>query len=327
VRRRHFAAATGAWALASPWVAVAQRPAIPVIGYLSGVSRNESEDRLAAFRRGLAQAGFSEGRNVAIEFRWADGDYGRLAAMADELVRRPVSLLVATGGPRAAQAAKAATSTLPIVFTLGGDPVKLGLVQSLNRPGGNATGVSFLTADLMPKRFELLRELLPRARLVAVMVNPNTPSAEDQITGAEAAARASGARLQIARAASVAEIDAAFAALAKSRPDALLIGTDALFGTRHKQFIALAARHAVPAVYEQRNAVVDGGLMSYGPSITEAYVQTGVYVGKVLAGARPADLPVEQPTKFELVINLKTAKALGLTIPQSLLLRADEVIQ
>jgi len=327
VRRRYFTAVTGAWALASPWAAMAQRPAMPVIGYLSGVSRNESEDRLAAFRRGLAQAGFSEGRNVVIEFRWADGDYGRLAAMADELVRRPVSLLVATGGPRAAQAAKAATSTLPIVFTLGGDPVKLGVVQSLNRPGGNATGVSFLTADLMPKRFELLRELLPSSKLVAVMVNPNTPSAEDQITGAEAAARASGARLQIARAASVAEIDAAFAALAKSRPDALLIGTDALFGTRHKQFIALAARHALPAVYEQRNAVVDGGLMSYGPSITEAYVQTGVYAGKILAGARPADLPVEQPTKFELVINLKTARALGLTIPQSLLLRADEVIE
>ena len=327
MRRRYFTAVTGAWALASPWAAMAQRPAMPVIGYLSGVSRNESEDRLAAFRRGLAQAGFSEGRNVVIEFRWADGDYGRLAAMADELVRRPVSLLVATGGPRAAQAAKAATSTLPIVFTLGGDPVKLGVVQSLNRPGGNATGVSFLTADLMPKRFELLRELLPSSKLVAVMVNPNTPSAEDQITGAEAAARASGARLQIARAASVAEIDAAFAALAKSRPDALLIGTDALFGTRHKQFIALAARHALPAVYEQRNAVVDGGLMSYGPSITEAYVQTGVYAGKILAGARPADLPVEQPTKFELVINLKTARALGLTIPQSLLLRADEVIE
>jgi len=327
VRRRYFTAVTGAWALASPWAAMAQRPAMPVIGYLSGVSRNESEDRLAAFRRGLAQAGFSEGRNVVIEFRWADGDYGRLAAMADELVRRPVSLLVATGGLRAAQAAKAATSTLPIVFTLGGDPVKLGVVQSLNRPGGNATGVSFLTADLMPKRFELLRELLPSSKLVAVMVNPNTPSAEDQITGAEAAARASGARLQIARAASVAEIDAAFAALAKSRPDALLIGTDALFGTRHKQFIALAARHALPAVYEQRNAVVDGGLMSYGPSITEAYVQTGVYAGKILAGARPADLPVEQPTKFELVINLKTARALGLTIPQSLLLRADEVIE
>jgi putative ABC transport system substrate-binding protein len=306
---------------------LAQRPALPVIGFLSGVSRAESTERLAAFREGLGQAGYSEGRNVAIEFRWADGDYRRLAALAAELVRLPVGLLVAVGGPRAAQAAKAATSTVPIVFTLGGDPVKLGLVESLSRPGGNATGISFLTADLMPKRFELLLQLMPKARSVAVMVNPNTPSAEDQVRGTEAAARTSGTRLLVARAGSEAEIDTAFASLAQAKPDALLIGTDALFGTRHKQFIALAARHGLPASYEQRSAVVDGGLMSYGPSITEAHLQTGVYAGRVLAGARPAELPVLQPTNFELVINVKTARTLGLIVPQNLLLRATEVIE
>ena len=324
-RRRLIAAVAGAWA--PTWAALAQRSTPPVIGYLSGVSRAESEDRLAAFRRGLGQAGYTEGRNVTIEFRFADGDYTRLPTLAAELVRLPASLIVAVGGPRAAQAAKAATSTEPIVFTLGGDPVKLGLVQSLNRPGGNATGISFLTADLMPKRFELLRELLPKAKRVAVMLNPNTPSAEDQLKGAQAAARASGAQLLVARAGSEVEIDTAFATLVKAKPDALLIGTDALFGTRHKQFIALAARHALPSVYEQRSAVVDGGLMSYGPSIDEAYVQTGVYAGRVLAGARPQKLPVLQPTKFELVINRGTARTLGLPLPQSLLLRADEVIE
>jgi putative ABC transport system substrate-binding protein len=324
-RRRIVAASAGAWAL--PRAARAQRPPLPVIGYLSGVSRAESEDRLAAFRRGLEQAGYGEGRNVAIEFRFADGDYTRLQALATELARQPVNLIVAVGGPRAAQAAKAATSTVPIVFTLGGDPVKFALVHSLSRPGGNATGISFLTADLMPKRFELLRELLPRSKRVGVMLNPNTPSAEDQLKGAQAAARASGTQLLVARAGSETEIDSAFATLAKEKPDALLIGTDALFGTRHKQFIALSARHALPAVYEQRSAVVDGGLMSYGPSITESYVQTGVYAGRVLAGARPQELPVLQPTKFELVINRRTARTLGLALPQALLLRADEVIE
>lgn len=327
MKRRAFALSAASCALAGPRLALAQRPAMPVIGYLSGASRVESADRLTAFRRGLEQAGYVEGKNVAIEFRWADGDYGRLAAMAADLVRRPVDLLVATGGPRAAQAAKAATSTLPIVFTAGGDPVKLGLVQSLSRPGGNVTGISFLTADLMPKRFELLLQLLPKARLVAMMVNPNTPSAEDQVRGVTAAARAAGTKLQIARAGSEGEIDTAFATLMSSRPDALVIGTDALFGTRHRQFVALAARHALPAVYEQRNAVVDGGLMSYGPSFTDVYVQTGLYAGKVLAGARPAELPVLQPTTFELVVNMKTAKALGLTIPQALLVRANELVE
>jgi putative ABC transport system substrate-binding protein len=325
MKRRRLTAA-GALVLAAPWAARGQRAALPVVGYLSGVSRAESEDRLVAFRRGLGQAGYSEGRNVAIEFRFADGDYSRLPAMAAELARLPVNLIVAVGGPRAAQAAKGATSSVPIVFIHGGDPVKMGLVESLSRPGTNATGIVFLTADLLPKRFEMLRALLPKSKRVALMVNPNTPSAEDQVKGAQAAALASGTQLLLARAGSEAEIDSAFAALAYGRPDALLVGTDALFGTRHKQFIALAARHSLPTAYEQRNAVVDGGLMSYGPSINEAYVQTGVYAGRVLAGARPQELPVLQPTKFELVINRGTATALGLAIPQSLLLRADEVI-
>jgi putative ABC transport system substrate-binding protein len=327
VNRRRRIVAVGAGALALTWAARAQRPALPVIGYLSGVSRAESEDRLAAFRRGLGQAGYSEGRNVAIEFRFADGDYTRLPALASELVRLPATVIVAVGGSRPAQAAKAASSTVPVVFIHGGDAVKLGLVDSLSRPGGNVTGVVFLTVDLIPKRLELLRVLLPKAKRVALMVNPNTPSAEDQVKGAQAAARAADMQLLEARAGSEAEIDNTFAALVKLKPDALLIGTDALFGTRHKQFIALAARHALPAIYEQRNAVVDGGLMSYGPSITEAYVQTGVYAGRVLAGARPQELPVLQPTKFELAIHRGTARTLGLVIPQSLLLRADEVIE
>jgi len=327
VKRRYFGIAMGIWFGAWHRAALAQPTGPRTLGYLSGVSRSESEDRVRAFLRGLGQAGYVEGHNVAIEYRFADGDYGRLAAMATELSRKPVDVLVAVGGPRAAQAALAASSTLPIVFVVGGDPVRLGLVQSLSRPGTNATGVSFLTAELMPKRFELLLQLLPRARLIALMLNPNTPSAGDQQRGVEAAARAAGVRLATAQAGSEAQIDAAFAELARSRPDALLIGTDALFGTRHRQFIALAARHRLPAIYEQRNAVAEGGLLSYGPSFTDAYAQTGAYAARVLGGARPADLPVLQPTQFELVINLKTAKALGIVVPPSLLLRADEVIE
>jgi putative ABC transport system substrate-binding protein len=246
--------------------------------------------------------------------------------VVNELVREPVNWIVAVVGPRAARVAKAATPSVPIVFVHGGDPVRLSLVASLSRPGGNATGIVLLTADLMPERFELFRDLLPRSKPVTVIVNPNTPCAEDQVKGAEAAVRATGTHLLVARAGSESEFDSAFTTLAEAKPDALLIGTDVLFGTRHKQFIALAARNALPAIYEQRNAVVDGGLMSYGPSITEAYAQTGVYAGRVLGGARPDSLPVLQPTTFELVINRGTERTLGLVIPQSLLLRASEVL-
>jgi putative ABC transport system substrate-binding protein len=313
--------------LLSPGVLRAQGGPLPVIGYLSGVARADTESRLAAFRRGLSEAGYDEGRNAVIEYRFAEGDYDRLAAMAAELVRRPVSLIVAVGGPRAAQAARAATSTLPIVFIMGGDSVRLGLVASLSRPGGNATGVAFQTAEVLAKRFEMLLQLLPKARVVALMVNPNTPSAADQVRDAEAAARIAGVRVQVLRAGNEAEIDAGFTTLARTKPDALLIGTDAFFGVRYKQFVALAAAQRLPAAYEQRNAVVAGGLMSYGPDIDDAYRQTGLYAGRVLAGARPADLPVLQPTKFELVLNLGTARALGIAVPQALRLRADEVVE
>jgi putative ABC transport system substrate-binding protein len=327
MRRRGFAAALGASTLLSPGVPRAQGGPPPVIGYLSGVSRSPTEGRLAAFRRGLAEAGYDEGRNAAIEYRFADGDYDRLAAMAAELARRPVNVIVAVGGPRAAQAARSATSALPIVFVVGGDPVRLGLVASMSRPAGNATGVAFQTVEVLAKRLEMLMQLLPKARDVALMVNPNTPSAADQVRDAEAAARAAGVRLQILRAGSDAEIEAGFATLARTKPDALLIGTDAFFNVRHKRFVALAAAQRLPAAYEQRNAVAEGGLMSYGPDIDDAYRQTGVYAGRVLAGARPADLPVLQPTKFELVLNLGTARALGLAVPQALRLRADEVVE
>jgi putative ABC transport system substrate-binding protein len=313
--------------LLSPGVLRAQGGPLPVIGYLSGVARAETESRLAAFRRGLAEAGYDEGRNAVIEYRFAEGDYDRLAAMAAELVRRPVSLIAAVGGPRAAQAARAATSTLPIVFVVGGDPVRLGLVASMSRPGANATGVAFQTVEVLAKRLEILLQLLPRARVVALMVNPNTPSAADQVRDAEAAGRVAGVRVQVLRAGNDAEIDAAFAMLAHTKPDALLVGTDAFFGVRYKRFVALAATQRLPAAYEQRNAVVAGGLMSYGPDIDDAHRQTGLYAGRVLAGARPADLPVLQPTKFELVLNLGTARALGLPVPQALRLRADEVIE
>jgi putative ABC transport system substrate-binding protein len=316
----------GTSTLLSPGMLRAQAAALPVIGYLSGVSRSPTEGRLAAFRRGLSEAGYDEGRNAVIEYRFADGDYDRLAAMAAELVRRPVNVIVAVGGPRAAQA-RTATSALPIVFVVGGDPVRLGLVASMSRPAGNATGVAFQTVEVLAKRLEMLLQLLPKAREVALMVNPNTPSAADQVRDAEAAARVAGVRMQILRAGSDAEIDAGFATLARTKPEALLIGTDAFFNVRHKRFVALAAAQRLPAAYEQRNAVVEGGLMSYGPDIDDAYRHTGLYAGRVLAGARPADMPVLQPTKFELVLNLGTARALGLTVPQALRLRADEVIE
>lgn len=326
MRRRGFVSGAGTLAWAWSLAVRAQAPGLPVLGFLSGGSRDTSVDRVEAFREGLARVGVVDGRQVSITYRWADGDYDRLAAMADELVRQPVALLVAVGGPRAVLAAKAATTTIPIVFTIGGDPVRLGIVASLSRPGANLTGVSFLTADLMPKRFELLRELVPRAKLVALLVNPNTPSADEQIRGTQAAARAAGVRLHVARAGTEAGIDAEFAVLMRQRPDALLIGTDAFFNNQRAQLVALAARYALPAIYEGANAVEAGGLLSYGPDIAEAYRQVGGYAARVLGGVKPSDLPVLQPTKFELAVNQRTARALGLKIPQSMLLRADQVV-
>jgi len=325
--RRTFMGSVAGGLVAAPLAAHAQKSAIPMIGFLGSASPAQSAPFVAAFRKGLNETGYVEGKNVAIEFRWAEGQYDRLPALASELVRRQMAVLVATGGPGAALAAKAATSTIPIVFTTGSDPVQFGLVASLGHPGGNATGVTIFTVDLVAKRMELLRELVPKATVIAFISNPNTPYAESEVGKAQEAARSFGQQLHVVRAGTAQEIDAAFATLVQLRAGALLIGTDPFFSSRREQFVALAARHAVPAIFDLREFATAGGLLSYGASITEAYRQAGIYAGKILSGAKPADLPVLQPTKFELVINMKTAKALGLTIPQSLLLRADEVIQ
>ena len=325
--RRTFMGSVAGGLVAAPLAAHAQKSAIPMIGFLGSASPAQSAPFVAAFRKGLNETRYVEGKNVAIEFRWAEGQYDRLPALASELVRRQMAVLVATGGPGAALAAKAATSTIPIVFTTGSDPVQFGLVASLGHPGGNATGVTIFTVDLVAKRMELLRELVPKANVIAFISNPNTPYAESEVGKAQEAARSFGQQLHVVRAATAQEIDAAFATLVQLRAGAVLIGTDPFFSSRREQFVALAARHAMPAIFDLREFATAGGLLSYGASITEAYRQAGIYTGKILNGAKPADLPVLQPTKLELVINLKTAKALGLTIPQSLLLRADEVIQ
>lgn len=326
MRRRDFVTVF-AGAAACPLLAGAQQKAMPVIGYLSGSSAAPSASFAAAFRQGLSETGYVEGQQVAIEYRWAEGSYDRLPALAAELVGRRVQLIVASGGPPAAQAAKRATSTIPIVFASGDDPVATGLVASLARPGGNLTGISFLVADLNPKRFELLSELVPEAKVIALLVNPKFPETERVMREVQEAARLKGRQLSIQNASNESEIDAAFASLARLHAGALLVGSDAFLNTRREQLVALASRYAVPAMYELREAVVSGGLISYGVSFTADFRQLGIYAGMILKGAKPADLPVEQPTTFELVINLKTARALGLTVPQSLLQRADEVIE
>lgn len=327
MNRRTFIGSMVGGLLAVPLAANAQKPAMPVVGFLCTASPTPWSRRVAAFRTGLGEIGYAEGRNVAIEFRWAEGQYDRLPAMAADLVRRQVSVIAATGGTVAVLAAKAATSTIPIVFTLGDDPVKAGLVASLNRPGGNVTGASFLELELTPKRLGVLHELVPNATVVALLTDPRSPGTEPETKATLEAARALGLQLYVLQARTEADIDAAFTALEQQNAGALLIGLGAIFDSYRERLVTLSTRRRVPTFYFEREFVVAGGLASYGPNIADAYQQAGVYAGKILDGAKPVELPVLQPTKIDLVINLKTAKALGITIPQSLLLRADEVIQ
>ena len=323
--RRTFIGSVAGGLLAAPLVTRAQKSAIPVIGFLGSTSPAHLTSSVAAFRKGLNETGYVEGKNVAIEFRWAEGHYDRLPGLASDLVRRPVTVIFVTGAGGGAQAAKAATSTIPIVFTTGREPVDMGLVASLGHPGSNLTGVNFFATELGEKRLELLHALVPKATVIALIVNPSGIPIESRVRKLQETARTLGLRLRLLNAANEQEIDAAFATFEQRRPGALLVDSDLFFNARREQFVALAARHAVPATYDSRDYVVAGGLMSYGASIIEAYRQAGIYTGRILNGAKPADLPVLQSTTFELVINAKTAKALGLTIPQSLLLRAEVI--
>ena len=309
-----------------PLAAHAQQKAMPVIGFLSSLSPGPSAPFTAAFLQGLSETGYVDGKNVAIKYRWAEENYDRLPALAADLVGHKVDVIVTVGGGVVALAAKNATSTIPIVFS-GGDPVALGLVASFARPGGNLTGFSILTGELSPKRLALLSELVPQAKVIALLVNPNSPIAKRIIGDVQEAARTKGVQLSVLNASTEGEIAAAFAALVQLQAGALVVGNDPFFNNRREHLVALASRHAVPAIYEWREFAVAGGLISYGTSLTSIYRQHGGYTGKILKGAKPADLPVQQPTTFELVVNLKTAAALGLTVPQSLLARADEVIE
>jgi putative tryptophan/tyrosine transport system substrate-binding protein len=326
MKRRQFITLLGGAAAAWPLVARAQQ-AVPVIGLLHSASPEAFAPFLAAFREGLSEAGFIDGQHVRIDFRWAEGQYDRLPTMAKELVGQQVALIVAGGGDRPALAAKVATTTIPIVFTGSDDPVGFGLVTSLNRPGGNVTGVSLFTSELEVKRFALLRELAPTIPRIAMLVNPNNPTAEPNVRDVQAAANAVGQQIDFLRAGSERDIDSAFRTMVAQGTDALLVAHDQFLFARREQLIALAAYNAIPAIYEFREFVLAGGLMSYGSKLTDNYRLAGGYAGKILKGAKPADLPVEQPTKFEFVINLKTAKQIGLTIPPNVLARANRVIK
>ena len=326
MRRREFIkviAGSAAWPLA----ARAQQPAMPVIGFLNSGLPQPFENYVAGFRAGLKEAGYVEGQNVTIEFRWAEGHYDRLPEMAADLVRRKVAVLVATGGAPSVVAAKAATSTIPIVFTSGTDPVQRGIVTRLSRPGGNITGVNLFTTEMEGKRLGLLRALVPGVQLIAVVLNPNRPDHASHMGEVEEAARAIGQQIHIALASNESAINAAFATAVQLRAGAMLVGGDPFLNSKRDRIVALAARHAIPAIYEAREYALDGGLMSYGTNIRDGYRQAGVYVGRILKGEKPGDLPVVQSTKFEFVINLKTAKALGIEVPPNLSAEADEIIE
>ena len=326
MRRREFIKLIAGSTVTWPRAAKAQQPTIPLIGFLSSTSENTAVEQQKKFHSGLGEAGFVEGKNVAIEYHWADGQYDRLPAMAADLARRPVSLIVAQGPP-AALAARAATTTIPIVFVVGFDPIAGGLVDSFNRPGGNATGMTLLTGPLGQKRIEQLRELVPKAAVVAMLANPVSPYAVPEIRDVQIAAQANSLELKMYNASTRTELDAAFSAIAAQLPDALLVGSDPFYVVRRDDFVAFAARYKIPAIYPFREFADAGGLVSYGTNIANAYRQAGIYAGQILKGAKPSELPVVRPTKFELVINLRTAKTLGIDIPPTLHVRSDDVIE
>ena len=327
MRRREFITLLGGSAITWPLAARAQQPAPPVVGFLGSGSLQSDAFRLAAVQQGLTESGYVEGRNVAFEYRWAEDHYERLPALAAELVRRGIAVLISIGGNTSAVAAKSSTATIPVVFATGSDPIKLGLVTSLNRPGGNVTGVNFLTEMLVAKQFEVLYETIPRTPLIGFLVNPTNANAEADTKNVLAAAESLGQKLVVVQAQTDSELEAAFVALVRQRAGALMVMGDAFFLSRRNKLVELAARQAIPAIYNLREYAIAGGLMSYGTSITDAHRIAGLYAGRILNGEKPADLPVQQSTKVELVINLKTAKGLGLAIPLPLLGRADEVIE
>jgi putative tryptophan/tyrosine transport system substrate-binding protein len=327
MRRREFIALLGGTAAAWPLAARSEQPAMPVIGFMSGRAAEDSAHLVSAFRQGLAETGFVEGQTVTIEFRWANGDYDRLPALAADLVSRKVAVLVGVGGDVSALSAKKATSTIPVVFGMGTDPVKAGLVASFNRPGGNATGFTLWTSEMESKRLGLLREIAPAVRLIGVLVNPKFPPSSQELNEPELAAKGIGQQLCIASANDDAELDAALTSLEQQRVGAFLVTAAPFFDTRLERIVGFAAQNRLPAIYQFREYAVAGGLISYGPNIVESYRNAGDYVGRILKGEKPADLPVLPPTKYDFVINLKTAKALGLTVPPTLLAEAGEVIE
>jgi putative ABC transport system substrate-binding protein len=326
IGRRQFISTLGRVAVAWPLAARAQQPALPVVGFLNSASASALEHLVQAFRDGLGEAGYVEGRNVAIEYRWAEGQIDRLPALAADLAQRQVAVIVTGGGDVSALAAKAATSSIPIVSTIGGDPVKEGLVASFNRPGGNLTGAT-LFANLAAKRLELLHELIPKAVIIMALFDPSDPGVPFERESLQAASKTLGVQLRFANAGTVSELEAAFETVALDRPDGLFVGSNPFFIFHREQIVGLAARHAIPTIYPQREFPAAGGLIGYGTRLADTYRQVGIYTGKILKGERPADLPVVQPTKFELVINLKTAQTLGINVPPTLLATADEVIE